>query len=77
MGGGKGLANSPYLTQDIVFFHGESSEKGSSWGVQIKGGSNPMIRQVDSILNRSVALAIWVQFQVIKYCIPWTAAVAM
>jgi len=46
----------------------------SSWGVQITGGSNPILRQMDSIRGLKAGFAICLQFQVRRYSMPFVAA---
>lgn len=70
MGGCKCLACGANCFHDFVFVHGDCSGAGNSGGVQISGGSHPIARQAASMRGRKTALAIWVQFQVSRYCIP-------
>ena len=45
--------------------------------MQMTGGSNPILRQIDSIRGLRAGLAICLQFQVRRYSTPLTAATAI
>ena len=58
------LPISPYLFDNGITKHGYVSM--SSWGVQIVGGSYPLLRQTASIRGRIAAVAMCLQFHVNK-----------
>ena len=59
----EGIANRVELFQNRIGQGHRVYSSTSSSGVHMTGGTNPAVRQIDSILPRNVALAMCVQFQ--------------